>query len=48
MLCRTAYGAVAASLNAGRPLRGALFWEWKADGQNRGDRGIAIGDTAWE
>jgi hypothetical protein len=45
---RTAYRAVADSLAADRPLRGALFWEWKPDAGSRGERAIAIGDTAWE
>jgi hypothetical protein len=45
---RTVYSAVAASLAADRPLRGALFWEWEPDAGSRGERAIAIGDTAWE
>jgi hypothetical protein len=45
---RTVYSAVADSLAAGRPLRGAMIWEWNPDGESRGERAIQIGDTAWE
>lgn len=45
------YRAVTESLDAGRPLRGALFWEWSTDGQRRGrrqgGRAVRTGDTVW-
>jgi hypothetical protein len=45
------YRASTESLDAGRPLRGALFWEWNTDGQRRGrrqgERAVNTGDTAW-
>ena len=45
---RKVYGAVESSLNAGGVLRGALFWEWLADGELATETGIRVTDSTWQ
>ena len=45
---RSVYGAVESSLNASGVLRGALFWEWLADGESPTETGIRVTDSTWQ
>ncbi len=45
---RKVYGAVESSLNASGVLRGALFWEWLADGESATATGIRVTDSTWQ